>query len=69
MQSKTAMKSLFRTSLIALAGLSLSACSLFGDDDEEIKVAPLQPVANRSIPDLWNVRGDGIMIIFTATQR
>jgi outer membrane protein assembly factor BamB len=47
MQSKTAMKSLFRTSLIALAGLSLSACSLFGDDDEEIKVAPLQPVSQQ----------------------
>jgi len=47
MQSKTAMKSLFRTSLIALAGLSLSACSLFGDDDEEITVAPLQPVSQQ----------------------
>tara|TARA_B100000700_G_scaffold295717_1_gene358876 strand:- start:2783 stop:4024 length:1242 start_codon:yes stop_codon:yes gene_type:complete len=47
MQSKTAMKSLWRTSVIALAGLSLSACSLFGDEDEEITVAPLQPVSQQ----------------------
>ena len=62
MQSKTAMKSLFRTSLIALAGLSLSACSLFGDDDEEIKVAPLQPVSQQVDTRIkWDRSvGDGI---------
>lgn len=38
------------TSLLAVATLAtvLSGCSLFGDDDEEIKIAPLQPI-NQSL--------------------
>ena len=39
----TLKKSRTLLSIVALTTV-LSGCSIFGDDDEEIKVAPLQPI-------------------------
>ena len=63
---QTFKKSRALLSLVAFTTL-LSGCSLFGDDDEEIKVAPLQPINSTLTAEVkWDRSvGDGVDEFFS----
>lgn len=54
------MKNLFRTMLLVAASFGISACGLFGDDDEELKPAELLKFDSKiKIKKLWSAKLGG----------